>query len=334
MPSTAPSVSELARVTGLSVDRTWVRATATTGDTRVAVWCAPAWRAKDLLHAAPSRLPAANAVRVECRTGEAFWDAEWPVSFDLHWLREIMPGFPLGVSPVRVRPEFDVQSTVRLRGDFVSLVWQDSSGRTRVQVTRGSDEHWAVEVEAGAESPSGVPKAMGEVLRALTGSTSVEWLRGVFADSCSLRWKDLAERIGARPDQLDDLAIYFRGMTTTEEDALWRAAANAESLAQLQPWLTMLASGPAGAFRECLREELGREGIAFWSGAGGEWLNAVAGCTQGDLASPEAARTPGRASAPGAFAAHPGRPGTLAGPPSRRSREGVGQPRTLVPSQD
>ena len=289
MLSTASSVSELARMTGLAIDRTWICATAATRDTRVAVWCAPAWRAEDLLDAAPSGLPAANAVRVECRTGEAFWNAEWPVSFDLHWLREITPGFPLGVRPVRVQPEYGVQSTVRLRGDFVSIVWQDSSGRTRVQVTRGSEEHWAVEVEAGAESPSGVPEAMDEVLRALTGSTSVEWLRGVFADSCSLRWKELAERIGARPDQLDDLAMYFRGMTTTEEDALWRTVSSAESLSQLKPWLNLLASEPAGVFRECLREELGRQGTAFWSGAAGEWLNAVAGCTRGDLASPEAA---------------------------------------------
>ncbi len=289
MLSTALSMPELARMTGLAIDQTWTCATAITGDSRVAVWCAPAWRAEELLLAAPSHLPAANAVRVESRTGDAVWDAEWTLSFDLHWLREITPGFPLGVRPVRVRPERGVQSTVRLRGGFVSFVWRDGSGRTRLHFTRGVGEHWAVEVEAGAESPLGAPKSMDEVLRALTGSTSVEWLRGVFADSCSLRWKELAERIGARPDRLDDLATYFRGMTTTEEDAIWRAAASAESLAELQPWMNLLASGEMDTFQACLREELGREGIAFWHGAAGEWLNAAAGGGLVDLVSPEAA---------------------------------------------
>jgi len=280
------SVSELARMTGLAIGPEWNCATAANGNTCVAVWSEPALRAEDLLEAAPSSLPCASAVRVEWRTGVAFWDAEWPISFDLHWLREITPGFPLGVRPVRVWPEYSAPSSVRLQGGFVYLFWRDASARTRVQVTRPRAENWAVTIGAGEDPVSPAPKAMDEVLRALTGSTSIEWLRGVFADSCSSRWSELAERIGARPDQFDDLATFFRTLTTTEEDALWRAAATAARLNELRPWLSLLSASEIHALQERLRDELEREGAAFWRGAAGEWLNAMAGGPLAGLPTP------------------------------------------------
>jgi hypothetical protein len=226
-------------------------------------------------------------VRVEIRRGDATWDGEWPLSFDLHWLREITTGFPLGVRPVRVLPASSVRAGVRLQGDFVTVIWRDSAGQTRVQVAVDPREAApAIKVEAHRPRPTGMPTSMDEVLRALTGSTSVEWLRGVFADSCSLRWKELAGRIGARPDQLDDLALYFRALTTTEEDALWRAAATTADLLELQSWLEVLVSEPTSAFDDRLHDELRREGSSFWRGVAGEWLNAVAGTTMTCLNSP------------------------------------------------
>ena len=151
MNPTDLSVSELARITGLAIDPTWNCATATESNASIAVWCAPERRAEDLLGAALSSCPAAGSVRVEWRTGDAFWDAEWPMSFDLHWLREITPGFPLGVRPVRVRTERPVQSAIRIQGDFASVFWRDESGRSRVEVRRCPQGNWAVEVESGAE---------------------------------------------------------------------------------------------------------------------------------------------------------------------------------------
>lgn len=289
MPSPDLSVSELAQMTGLVIGPAWNCTIAANGNARIVLWCAPGWRAEDLLEAAPSGLPAGSAVRVECRTGDAVLDAEWPISLDLHWLREITPGFPLGVRPVRAQPERAASSTVRLQGDFASVLWRDASGRTRVQVTRCSEGSCAVKNEAGANPHSHGPATMDEVLRALTGSTSVEWLRGVFEDSCSLRWNELARRMGARADQFDDLATYFRTLKTTEEDAIWRAATSAGSLAELQPFADLLASGQTDAFPELLREELEREGISFWRGAAGEWLSELAGGAVGDLSTPEVA---------------------------------------------
>jgi hypothetical protein len=287
MPSSDLSVSELAQMTGLAIDSTWNRATAVKGTTRISVWCSCEWDADALLSAAPSSLPAESAVRVEFRRGDAVWDAEWPLAFDLHWLREITTGFPLGARPVRVWPASPVRAGVRLQGDFVTLVWRDGAGQTWIHVAVGcGDAAPAIALEARTPPPAGVPRIMDEVLRALTGSTSVEWLRGVFADSCSLAWKELAGRIGARPDQLDDLAMYFRALTTTEEDALWRAASTTGDLSELQSWLEVLASEQTGAFDERLHDELQREGASFWRGAAGEWLNATAGATMACLTWP------------------------------------------------
>jgi hypothetical protein len=210
------------------------------------------------------------------------------MSFDIHWLREITPGFPLGTRPVRVLPSLALHAGVHLHGDFVTLVWRDASGRTRVQVTLGAgDAAPVISLETGTRRPPESPTAMDEVLRALTGSTATEWLRSVFADSCSSRWNELAQRIGARPDQLDDLSLYFRALTTTEEDALWRAATSTERLAELHSWLELLVSEPVCTFEARLREELRRKGLAFWRGSTGEWLNAVAGGTIARLVSPE-----------------------------------------------
>jgi hypothetical protein len=147
MNPTDLSVSELAQMTGLAINSAWDCATTSKGDARIAVWSAPGWRAKDLLSAAPSSLPAANALRVEWRTGSAFWDVELPLSLDIHWLREITTGFPLGVRPVRARPECGVPATVRLQGGFVSVVWRNASKRARVQVVRPAGETWSVTVD-------------------------------------------------------------------------------------------------------------------------------------------------------------------------------------------
>lgn len=290
MPLCDLSVSELARMTGLAVDAVWTSATAITGSAHTSVWCAPEWQADALLSAAPSSLPPAGAVRAEFRRGETSWGAEWPMSFDIHWLREITPGFPLGTRPVRALPSLALEAGVRLQGDFVTLVWRDASGQTRVQVALGAgDTAPVIRLEASARRLPESPTAMDEVLRALTGSTAIEWLRSVFADSCSLRWNGLAERIGARPDQLDDLSLYFQSLTTTEEDALWRAATSTEGLTELHPWLELLMSEPACVIQTRLREELRRKGPVFWRGSIGEWLNAVAGGLITRFASPQMA---------------------------------------------
>jgi hypothetical protein len=277
-------------MTGLAIDPAWNYASAGMGETCVAVWCSPVWQANSLLSAAPSGLPAGNAVRVEFRSGEAIWDAEWPLSFDVHWLREITPGFPLGTRPVRAVCGSPFQSRVRLQGGFLTLVWRNAAGQTRVQVALNPAGGAAsVAVEAAASASAELPAVMDEVLRALTGSTSIEWLRGVFAESCSLRWNDLVQRLNARPDQLDDLALYFRALTTTEEDALWRAAATETGLSELRPWLESLASGQTDAFEDRLHDELQRQGPSFWQIATGEWLNAAAGGTLACLTSPRIA---------------------------------------------
>jgi hypothetical protein len=287
MPLTVLSVPELARMTGLAIDSTWKCATVVTARARIAIWCSPEWPADTMLMAAPSSLPIASAVRVEFRRGDAVWDTEWPLSFDVHWLREITVGFPLGARPVRARTASTLQTGVCLQGDFATLVWRSVTGETRVQVALNlRDAAPTVGLEAVVAPPTGLPKVMDEVMRALTGSTSVEWLRSVFAESCSSRWNELAQRIGARPDQLDDLAMFFRALTTTEEDSLWRAAATTGALFELQPWLELLASEQTSALEERLHEELQREGRSFWRGATGEWLNATAGGTMACLTSP------------------------------------------------
>ena len=289
------SATELARMTGLAIDATWNCATRITGSTRVVQWTAPQFCAEEILAVAPSVLPVLGALRVEWRIGEVSWNENWPLAFDFHWLREITRGFPLGTRPVRVRCNCDIPSTVRLKGPWASLIWRDQEGRTRVLAVRGQDANWRVEVAAPVDpvpmAPTRpvAPTRMDELMRAFTGSTSVEWLRGLFADSCSLRWKELAERIGARPDQLDDLSTYFRALTTTEEDAIWRASESADGLAKLQQLLGALAAGELETFQERLREDLERQGVSFWRGVTGEWLNAVAGEAPASWSSAETA---------------------------------------------
>ena len=199
-----------------------------------------------------------------------------------------LQAFPSACGRVRTLPSLAVQGDIRLKGDFATLVWRDATGQTRVQVALNpGNTARSILLESTALPER--PTTMDEVLRALTGSTSIEWLRGVFAESCSLRWSDLAKRIGARPDQLDDLSLYFRALTTTEEDALWRAAITIEDLMELDSWLELLVSEPTCLFQERLRDEMRLKGCAFWRGIEGEWLNAIAGETTACLTSSEMA---------------------------------------------
>ena len=284
------SVSELAGITGLGINETWAYAAAGAGKNRTTVWCAPELDAEALLHVAPSSLPPASAIRLQARSGSAGWDAEWPLALDLHWLREITPGFPLGVRPVRVHTAQAVRAAVRVQGDFLSLVWRSAAGDTRAQVALNVKRRVpSIVLEATEQTAREKPVVLDELLRALTGTTSVEWLRGVFADSCSLRWKELARQISARPDQLDDLRVFFRALTTSEEDALWRASASAVSLQELKPCAEALIDGRPSAFEDLLRDELHRVGPAFWRTTLGEWLNGVAGGRLGRLTSTEIA---------------------------------------------
>jgi len=280
------SVSELAGITGLKMDPAWQCA----ATEHATVWCTPGWQAAGLLNSAAAALPPASAVRVERRSGETHWETEWPLAWSLHWLRETTPGFPLGLRPVRVHPASGAPSAVRLRGSFVTVVWRGENGVTHAQVRSPREDTWDVAVEDATATGRSCSDLMDEALRGLTGATSIEWLRGVFADSCSPRWSELAERIGARPDQLDDLASCFHGLTTSEEDAFWRAAASTENLEKLRPWLNLLAAGERHSFEERVSEELKLHGPRFWGGAAGEWLSALAGGPLERLQSPEAAR--------------------------------------------
>jgi hypothetical protein len=78
-------------------------------------------------------------------------------------------------------------------------------------------------------------------------------------------------------------------LTTSEEDALWRAAATSAGLFALQPWLELLASGQTDVFEDRLHDEVRREGPSFWRSTTGEWLNAAAGGTMACLTSPRIA---------------------------------------------
>ena len=110
-----------------------------------------------------------------------------------------------------------------------------------------------------------------ELSRALTGTTGIEWLRGLFAESCSARWTEMAEAVGARPSQMDDLALHFRGLSVSEEDALWRVSATEELLGAVRTWVREVGS-EGGA----IEREIAERGAAFWRSTEGEWLRAAA----------------------------------------------------------
>jgi hypothetical protein len=272
---------ELARLTGRLIDETWVCAEALRDGRRVAIWSTPDLVPASLVDVAPAELPAARAIRVESRGGTLRLNTSWPLTLDVHWLREIRPGFPLGLRPVRVDAGVPVKAGFRLSGEFRSVVWRESDGRSRLNIY-----HEPAGCEVRAECAAAA-EGFDHISRALTGTTSVEWLRGVFADSCSLRWRDLAERIGARTDHLDDLALYFRGLTTSEEHALWEAATSMQSLAELGLWAAALGpAAPPEAFAELLRQELARHGQTFRDSVAGRWLLALSNSSLAGL--PEA----------------------------------------------
>jgi hypothetical protein len=281
MTSHALGALQLAGITGGLVDETWVRAEALRDGRRVALWTAPDLTPASLIDVRPAELPAERAIRVENRRGTLLVNASWPLTLDVHWLREITPGFPLGLRPVRVDAGAPVKAALRLSGEFWSVVWREAGGRSRLHIYR---EPAGCEVQAECAIAA---EGFDPLLRALTGTTSVEWLRGVFADSCSLRWRDLAGRIGARTEHLDDLALYFRGLTTSEEQALWGAATSAQSLAELGVWAAALGpAAPPEVFAELLHQELARHGQTFRDNVAGRWLLAVSNSSLADL--PEA----------------------------------------------
>jgi hypothetical protein len=278
MTSHALGALELARLTGRLVDETWICAEALRDGRRVALWTAPDLTPASLIDVAPAELPADRAIRVESRGGTLLVNATWPLALDVHWLREITTGFPLGLRPVRIDAGAPVKASLRLSGEFRSVVWRETGGRSRLNIYH---QPAGCEVQAECAIAAG---GFGPLLRALTGTTSVEWLRGVFADSCSLRWRDLAGRIGARTEHLDDLALYFRGLTTSEEHALWEAATSKQSLAELGAWAAALGpAAPAEAFAELLHQELARHGQTFRDGVAGRWLLALSGSSLAGL---------------------------------------------------
>ncbi|MGO9243143.1 MAG: hypothetical protein ACLQBJ_20270 [Bryobacteraceae bacterium] len=277
------SVCRLAGLSGLPADETWARAEAVRDGRRVTLWSRPDLAPESLLDVPPAELPEGRAIRVDTRDGALEWDLSWPLPLDVHWLREITAGFPLGVRPVRVDAGARATASIRLSGEFQSVVWLEAGGRTRLSIHRLA----GARAEAGCAIQTDcrvAPQGFDGLLRALTGTTSVDWLRGVFADSCSLRWRDLAERVGARTDHLDDLALFFRGLTTSEEHALWAAATSTQSLASLGEWAAALdQNAPPEAFAELLRQELELQGQAFRDSAAGRWLMAVSGASLAGL---------------------------------------------------
>jgi hypothetical protein len=274
---------ELGGLTNGLGDESWLCAEGILDGRQVALWTAPGLAPQTLFDVPPFELPAGRAIRVETRDGTLKWDLSWPLMLDVHWLREITPGFPLGLRPVRVDTGVRVEAGLKLTGRFRSVVWREAGGRVRLSIHRlpGSSVGAGCEVQAKCQV---APEGFDELLRALTGTTTVDWLRGVFADSCSLRWRDLAGRIGARTDHLDDLALFFCGLTSSEEHALWAAATAAPSLAALGPWAAALvqAARPE-AFAELLRQELESQGDAFRDSVAGRWLSAVSGTSLAGL---------------------------------------------------
>lgn len=277
------SVWQIARLSGMPADETWLCAEAVRDSRHVALWTAPDLKPEALLDAPPCALPAGRAIRIEGWDGAMALDVSWPLMLDVQWLREITPGFPLGLRPVRVDAGARVEAGVRLSGRLRSVAWREAGGRIRLNIHRPPGSRVGARCEVQTECRI-APEGFDELLRALTGTTSVDWLRGVFADSCSLRWRDLAGRIGARTDHLDDLALYFSGLSTGEEHALWAAATCARSLAALGPWVAALEqTAPPGAFAELLEQELETQGQAFRESAAGRWLLAVSGASPAGL---------------------------------------------------
>ena len=289
------SVCRCARLSGLTADETWACVEAVRDGRRVTLWSRPDLAAESLLDVLPAQLPEGRAIRVDTRDGALELDLSWPLTLNVHWLREITAGFPLGIRPVRVDTGARVTAGIRLSGEFRSVVWREAGGRARLSIHRSP----VARAEAGCAIQTEcriAPQGFDELLRALTGTTSVDWLRGVFADSCSLRWRDLAGRIGARTDHLDDLAVFFRGLTTSEEHALWAAATSAQSLESLGAWAAALdQNAPPEAFAELLRQELELQGQAFRDSVAGRWLMAVSGASLAGLT--EARTAPGLAAA-------------------------------------
>jgi hypothetical protein len=312
MTSHALGALELARLTGRLVDETWICAEALRDGRRVALWTAPDLTPASLIDVAPAELPADRAIRVESRGGTLLVNATWPLALDVHWLREITTGFPLGLRPVRIDAGAPVKASLRLSGEFRSVVWRETGGRSRLNIYH---QPAGCEVQAECAIAAG---GFGPLLRALTGTTSVEWLRGVFADSCSLRWRDLAGRIGARTEHLDDLALYFRGLTTSEEHALWEAATSKQSLAS-----GGLRGTSASGTRAPRPDVPRRCRRALVIGPVRLLARRAAGSRNG--------RTSGSGGLAAELAAEARGSGAIAGPPAAGSRRGMARAGPVVP---
>ena len=136
MTSHALSALQLAGLTGQCVDETWICAKTVRVGRRIALWTTPDLTPRPLLDVPPAQLPAGRAIRVESRSGALRLNASWPLTLDVHWLREITPGFPLGLRPVRVDAGVPVTAGLRLSGEFRSVVWREAGGRSRLNICR------------------------------------------------------------------------------------------------------------------------------------------------------------------------------------------------------
>ena len=271
------SISALVHWTGLPVDASWRRAR----HGAATLWHAPGTTPGECAADTLPALPPERAILVQDAPGGCGFDAEWPLALDVEWLREPVPGFPLGMRAARATAGVTFSARVELLGGLRTIMWTCEERRSHAALVADPRTPPLVRLSTKGVRSEGPD----DVLRALTGTTPVEWLRGVLAESCSRRWSELAVRLGAPFYRLDELALCFHAMSTTEEHALWEAAGSAESLEELGCWAEALAecAGLPETLDAMLLNELTYAGTEFWRTAAGRWLSALSGVPRADL---------------------------------------------------
>ena len=154
------------------------------------------------------------------------------LGFDVHWLREIVPGKLDGVSGLRIVAEEPFEAWVETHGD------RDGKGA------------WVVlpPVDNTAASP---------LLMSLMGIHPLEWVWSLWTEIGGPAWKSLASEAQVRTSDLEEFPRVWTALGTAGRARLWQAADNADDLegytAELDEEVSRPGTPVMSAARDALR---------------------------------------------------------------------------------
>ncbi|MGJ5820371.1 hypothetical protein [Paludibaculum fermentans] len=207
-----------------------------------------------------------------------------PFGFHFHWLREAVRGVLQGTTGLCLDATGDALLAATLSGTYTATLTRDDHGTEpwlRLTLAQAAESTLQCSAKASitANIDTVLPATSDELLKAILGIHSLQWLRGTLAQIGSVRWKRIAEECGAAGSALEALFEAFQQFGARAESVLWKAAAEPASLSELLSWSYSITNDcpNLAAFRDRLHQYLDRD-PAFASSIAAQWIESVAGC--------------------------------------------------------